>query len=63
MEEELAAFLGDGDGIVRRKGRFRLVCYRLSEEERQPILLTCNQPEYASLPPGQTVPDLVATNS
>ena len=30
----------------------------LSEEERQRILLTCNQPEYASLPPGQIVPAL-----
>ena len=32
--------------------------HRLSEEERQRILLTCNQPEYASLPPGQIVPAL-----
>ena len=31
---------------------------RLSEEERQRILLTCNEPQYASLPPGQIVPDL-----
>ena len=30
----------------------------LSEEERQRIQLTCNQPEYASLPPGQIVPAL-----
>jgi hypothetical protein len=34
------------------------VGHRLSEEERQRILLTCNQPEYASLPPGQIVPVL-----
>jgi hypothetical protein len=34
------------------------VAHRLSEEERQRILLTCNEPKYASLPPGQIVPDL-----
>jgi hypothetical protein len=49
------AFGGDGDGEDRRKGSSRLVSHRLSEEERQRILLTCNQPEYASLPPGQFV--------
>lgn len=52
------AFGGDGDGVDRRKGSDRLVGHRLSEEERQRILLTCNQPEYASLPPGQIVPAL-----
>lgn len=52
------AFGGDGDGMDRRKGSPRLVAHRLSEEERQRILLTCNQPEYASLPPGQIVPAL-----
>ena len=52
------AFLGDGDGVDRRKGSARLVGHRLSEEERQRILLTCNQPEYAALPPGQIVPAL-----
>ena len=41
------AFVGDGDGEDRRKGSPRLVSHRLSEEERQRILLTCNQPEYA----------------
>ena len=51
-------FLGDGDGKDRRKGSARLVAHRLSEEERQRILLTCNQPQYASLPPGQIVPAL-----
>jgi hypothetical protein len=45
------AFGGEGDGEDRRKGSSRLVSHRLSEEERQRILLTCNQPEYASLPP------------
>jgi transposase InsO family protein len=52
------AFLGDGDGEDRRKGSPRHVAHRLSEEERRRILLTCNQPEYASLPPGQIVPAL-----
>jgi hypothetical protein len=44
------AFMGDGDGVDRRKGSPRLVSHRLSEEERQRIMHTCNQPEYASLP-------------
>ena len=52
------ACLGDGDGRDRRKGSSRLVSHRLGEEERQRILLTCNQAEYASLPPGQIVPAL-----
>ena len=34
------------------------VSHRLSEEERQRILLTCNEPEFAALPPGQIVPIL-----
>ena len=51
-------FIGDGGGHDRRKGSQRLVSHKLSEEERQRILLTCNQPEYASLPPGQIVPAL-----
>ena len=52
------AFGGDGDGEDRRQGRPRHVAHRLSEEERQRILLTCNQPEFAALPPGQIVPAL-----
>ena len=52
------AFVGDGDGKDRRKGSPRHVVHRLSEEERQRILLTCNQPAYASLPQGQIVPAL-----
>jgi len=51
-------FAGDGDGIDRRKGSHRHVTHRLSEEERQRILLTCNEPEFAALPPGQIVPAL-----
>ena len=51
-------FAGDGDGLDRRKGSPRLVPHRLSDEERQRILLTCNQPEFAALPPGQIVPVL-----
>ena len=51
-------FAGDGDGTDRRKGSHRLVSHRLSDEERQRILLTCNQPEFAALPPGQIVPVL-----
>ena len=52
------ALIGDGDGHDRRKGSPRFISHKLSEEERQRILLTCNQPEYASLPPGQIVPAL-----
>ena len=52
------ALIGDGGGHDRRKGSPRLVSHKLSEEERQRILLTCNQAEYASLPPGQIVPAL-----
>ncbi len=52
------AFAADRDGHDRRKGAARLVSHRLSEEERQRILLTCNQPQYAALPPGQIVPAL-----
>jgi transposase InsO family protein len=51
-------FAGDGDGLDRRKGSHRQVAHRLSEEERQRILLTRNEPEFAALPPGQIVPIL-----
>ena len=51
-------FTGDGGGLDRRKGSPRLVSHRLTEEERQRILLTCNQAEFAALPPGQIVPIL-----
>jgi len=49
------ACLGNGGGHNRRKGSHRLVTHRLSEEERQRILITCNQKDHASLPPGQIV--------
>jgi len=52
------AFLGDAVGHDRRKGRPRSVLHRLNEEDRQRILITCNQPQYAALPPGQIVPVL-----
>jgi len=51
-------FAADGDGLDRRKGCSRHVSHRLSEEERQRILLTCNPPEFAALPPGQIMPIL-----
>jgi transposase-like protein len=51
-------FAGDADGVDRRKGSHRVISHRLTEEERQRILLTCNQPEFAALPPGQIVPIL-----
>ena len=52
------ALAGNGDGHDRRKGSPRLVSHKLSEEERRRILLTCNDPEFAALPPGQIVPAL-----
>lgn len=48
-------FAGDGDGVDHRKGSCRHVAHRLSEEERQRIVLTCNEPEFAALPPCQIV--------
>ena len=39
-----------------RNGSHRHVAHRLSEEERRRILLSCNEPEFAALPPGQIVP-------
>jgi len=51
-------FEGNGDGIDRRMGSHRHVAHRLSEEERQRILLIYNDPEFAALPTGQIVPSL-----
>ncbi len=51
-------FAGDGDGLDGRKGSPRQVSHRLTEEERQRILDTCNQKDFAALPPGQIVPIL-----
>ena len=39
------ALIGHGDGYNRSKSRPRLVAHKLSEEEYQRILLTCNEPE------------------
>jgi transposase InsO family protein len=38
-------FADVGDGLDRRKGSHHLVSHRLSDEERQRILFTCNEPE------------------
>jgi putative transposase len=51
-------FAADGDGIDRSKGSHRHIAHRLSEEEHQRILLTCNEQEFAALLPGQIVPIL-----
>jgi transposase InsO family protein len=51
-------FAGDGGGVDRRIGSHRHLAHRLSAEERQRILLTCNESEFAALPPGQIVPVL-----
>lgn len=46
-------FAGHSDGIERPKSSHRHVAHRLSEEERQRILLTCNEPVFAACPPGR----------
>ena len=51
-------FAGYGDDMDRRKGSHRHVAHRLSTEERQRILFTCNEPEFAALLPGQIAPVL-----
>jgi putative transposase len=51
-------FAVNGDGVDRRKGSHRHVAHRLGEDERQRILLTSNEPEFAALPPGQIAPVL-----
>lgn len=48
-------FAADVGGVDRRKGSYRHVSQRLSEQERQRILHTCNEPEFTALPPGQIV--------
>jgi hypothetical protein len=52
------AFLGDGDDPDRRNVSDRHVAQRLSEEEPQRILPTCNQPVHAAVMPEQIVPAL-----
>jgi putative transposase len=51
-------FAGVGDGVDCRKGSHRHVAHRLTGEERERILLTCNEHEFAGLPPMQIVPVL-----
>ncbi len=58
LQRWLRQFADDGDGVDRCKGSHRHAAHRLSEEERQRILFTCNEPEFAALPPGQIVPVL-----
>lgn len=58
LKRWLKIVIGDGVGYERRKVCQRLVAHKLSQEERQRILLTCYQAEYSSLPPGQIVPPL-----
>ena len=58
LQRWLRQFSGDGGGVYSRKASHRNVSHRLSEEERQRIPLSCNDPEFAALPPGQIVPIL-----
>ena len=51
-------YKSDRGGIDGRKGSHHYVVHRLSEGERQRILLSCNEPEFAAMPPGQIVPVL-----
>ena len=49
-------FAGVGDDINQHTGGHQHGAQHLSEGERQRILLTCNEPKFAGLPPGQIVP-------
>ncbi len=49
---------GERTGLDGRKGSPRQVAHRLTQEERQQSLDTCNQEDFAGLPPGQIVPIL-----
>jgi hypothetical protein len=51
-------FARDGDDIDRRQGSHTYIAHRLSKLKCECILVTCNQPQYAALQPGQIVPDL-----
>ena len=51
-------FSAVGKGTDGRKDSQCKVSHRVTEEERQRILLTCNEAEFALLPPGQIVPVL-----
>ena len=51
-------FAADDGGVDRRKGSYRHVAHHLSEQERQRILLTYNEAEFAAVPPAQIVPVL-----
>jgi len=51
-------FAADDGAVDRREGSYRHLAHRLSEQERQRILLTYKEPEFAALPPGQIVPVL-----
>ncbi len=52
LQRSRREFAGDGVDTDRRKGSQRHVAHRLSEEERQRILLTSNLPEFTALTPG-----------
>ena len=51
-------FKSDRGGTDGRQVSHCHVAHRLSGEERQRVLLTRNQPQFAALPPGQIVPIL-----
>ena len=44
--------------VDQRKGAPRTCPHALSDQEKEAIVATCNQPEYQSLPPSQIVPRL-----
>ena len=60
--KKIQAFWGENEGITaaadRSKGSPRNVTQRLSDKERQRILLTCKEPEFAALPAAQIAPVL-----
>ena len=58
LKRRRCEFKSDGSGDDGRKGSPRQVVHRLSEEERNRIFFTCNEPKYASLLPAQIVSDI-----
>src|SRR5690625_7601086 len=54
----LRRWRGASDLTDRRKGADKFCQHALSEAEKAHIVEVSNQPEYASLPPGQIVPRL-----
>jgi len=51
-------FAGDGEGVDGRKSSARQVAHQIKYKKLQRYLISCNDPQCASLPTGKIVPDL-----